>query len=143
MAKVLVVDSGVAIKWVLEEPDSELAESIYADYENGAIELAAPDLLYAELGNILCKKVTFGGMSESEVEVASAKLLKVVFRIVGANDVFDAAYKIAKKHKRTFYDSLYLASSLHLNCDLVTADERLYNSTKSDFSNIILLADWI
>ena len=52
MAKV-VVDSSVAIKWFLPESLSSHARRLLDDYESGSLDLLlAPDLIYAELGNI-------------------------------------------------------------------------------------------
>ncbi|MCY7375095.1 MAG: type II toxin-antitoxin system VapC family toxin, partial [Pyrinomonadaceae bacterium] len=56
--------------------------------------------------------------------------------------LFDDAYKIAVKYKRSFYDSLYLALSVGENCAFVTADEKFYNAVRQDFPKMILLANW-
>jgi hypothetical protein len=40
-----VLDSCVALKWVLAEPDSDKAIEVRDDYNRGAHELLAPDIL--------------------------------------------------------------------------------------------------
>ena len=45
-----VVDASVAAKWLVPEADSPLAEALLDD------DLLAPDLLFAEVGNILWNK---------------------------------------------------------------------------------------
>lgn len=49
----LVVDSSVVIKWLIHEPYSIEARQILEEYQDGLWSLQAPDLIYAELGNIL------------------------------------------------------------------------------------------
>jgi predicted nucleic acid-binding protein len=55
----LVVDSGVVIKWFLPEPYSTEARRVLDDYRTGTVHFLAPDLIHAELGNILWKKLLF------------------------------------------------------------------------------------
>jgi predicted nucleic acid-binding protein len=49
----VVVDSSVVIKWFVGEPYSAEAGRILTQYQNGGLSLLAPDLIYAELGNII------------------------------------------------------------------------------------------
>ncbi len=57
--KNLVVDSGISVKWFIEEDDSDIAQLIYDEYESGNLLFLAPDLIYAEFGNIIWKKLIF------------------------------------------------------------------------------------
>lgn len=140
--KKLVVDSGIVIKWCVSEFDSNQAKLIYDQYENGNLELFAPSLLHAEIGNIIWKKQVFQNLSETSVENAIKLFQQVNFTLIPISILFDDAYKIAVKYKRTFYDLLYLALSVKENCKFVTADEKFYNSVKKDFPEMILLSDW-
>ena len=54
----LVVDASVVIKWFVPEPFSLEARRILDDYRAGSLDLVAPDLLNAEVGNIVWKKQT-------------------------------------------------------------------------------------
>ena len=56
----LVVDASVAVKWVLKEPDSDAARRIV-----DRAELLAPDLLWAESGNVLWRRQRSGELSHS------------------------------------------------------------------------------
>jgi len=51
----VVVDSSVAIKWFVVEPYSVEAHYIIEEYQAGTLTLLAPDLLYAEVGNIVMR----------------------------------------------------------------------------------------
>ena len=59
MMDTVVVDSSVAIKWFVVEPYSVEAHAILEEYQAGTLTLLAPDLLYAEVGNIVWKKHRF------------------------------------------------------------------------------------
>ncbi len=140
--KNLVVDSGITVKWYIEEDDSDIAQLIYNEYEAGNISFLAPDLIYAEFGNIIWKKQIFKNLDANEADFAISEFKKISFTLTPITLLFDDAYKIAVKYKRTFYDSLYLALSERENCEFVTADEKFYNSVRNSFSKTILLSDW-
>jgi predicted nucleic acid-binding protein len=59
----VVVDSSVAIKWFVVEPYSVEAHYILEKYRAGTLALLAPDLVYAEVGNIVWKKHRFQGIA--------------------------------------------------------------------------------
>ncbi len=59
----LVIDSGVALKWYVPEPLAPESHRIRAAYQAGALTLRAPDLIYAEIGNIAWKKHTLQGLA--------------------------------------------------------------------------------
>ncbi|HXG82777.1 MAG TPA: type II toxin-antitoxin system VapC family toxin [Pyrinomonadaceae bacterium] len=140
--KDLVVDSGVAVKWFVAEDDSPQVLQILRDYRSEKFSFLAPDLLYAEFGNIIWKKVVFNNLDPNDADFAISEFKRISFTLSPITLLFDNAYKIAVKHKRTFYDSLYLALSVRENCEFVTADEKFYNSVRGNYPKIILLADW-
>ena len=53
----LVVDSSVAIKWFVAETYATEANRILTDYQAGNLLLLAPDLINAEVGNIVWKSM--------------------------------------------------------------------------------------
>ncbi len=140
--KNLVVDSGITVKWFIEEADSDTAQLIYDEYENGNLSFLAPSLIHAEYGNIIWKKHIFQGLSVDDANFAIKQFQNILFNLTPITTLFDEAFQIAVKYKRTFYDSLYLALSVKENCEFVTADEKFYNSIKNHFSETILLANW-
>ncbi|MGI8788365.1 MAG: type II toxin-antitoxin system VapC family toxin [Pyrinomonadaceae bacterium] len=138
----LVVDSGIAVKWFASEEDSAQALLIYDEFERENVELLAPDLIYAEYGNIIWKKQIFQGLEQADAKIAIREIKKVSFVITPTILLFDEALQIAVKYKRTFYDSLYLALSVKENCEFVTADEKFYNAVRQDFPKMTLLVNW-
>ncbi|MGH9949957.1 MAG: type II toxin-antitoxin system VapC family toxin [Pyrinomonadaceae bacterium] len=142
MIQKLVIDSGIAIKWFVDEPDSESAKLSLDGFKLGKYEFFAPDLIYSEVGNIFWKKVTFDGFKVADAEFAIESFKEIPILTVASLSLFDAAFTIATKHNRTFYDSLYLALGERMGCPFITADTRLFNSLKSSFHNIALLSNW-
>lgn len=120
----LVVDSSVAAKWYLPEPDSALAEAVAA-----AHSLLAPDLLVTELGNILWKRVERSLMPQREAEEIVARFVeREPIRFYRAPVLIRAAVEIASTYHRSVYDSLYVALAVHEDTVMVTADARLVNA---------------
>ena len=140
--KSLVVDSGISVKWFIQEDDSEVAQLVLDKYKSGNVSFLAPTLIYAEFGNIIWKKQIFQGLDPKDAESAIQEFKKIEFILTPTSTLFNDAYNIAVKYKRTFYDSLYLALSVKESCAFVTADEKFYNAVKQDFPKLILLANW-
>ncbi len=84
----------------------------------------------------------FRGLSIVDADFAIQEFKTISFVLTPISILFDEAFQIAVKYKRSFYDSLYLALSVKENCEFVTADEKLYNAVKQDFPKMILLANW-
>ena len=115
MAKV-VVDSSVAIKWFVAEPLSEQARRVLDGYQSGALTLIAPDLLAAEIGNIVWKKYRSQGLAKADVEQIIAAFRELNIELTPTVELVEEALQIAMTHERTVYDSLYLALSAREQC---------------------------
>jgi len=139
----LVIDGGVAVKWFVAEPGSAEAKHIFRKYLLGNLNLLAPDFIYAEFGNIMWKKQAFQNFDAADAaDIVEEFRLGIALTLTSAEALLDDVYRIAVTHKRTVYDSLYLALSLREGCQFVTADERLVNAVGSAFLNIVWLASW-
>jgi predicted nucleic acid-binding protein len=100
--KNLVIDSGIAVKWFIEEDDSHIAQLIYDRYESGNLSFLAPDLIYAEFGNIVWKKLVFKNLDTNDSEFAVRKFRQISFTLTPASTLFDDAFKIAVKTNARF-----------------------------------------
>jgi predicted nucleic acid-binding protein len=138
----LVVDSGVAVKWVSPEPLSDKARLILDDFQAGQLTLHAPDLLTSETGNVIWKKHVFQGVAAVDALLMLDTLRNIPITIHAGGPLLSTAYHLAVTHRRTVYDMLYVALSLELGSRFVTADDRLYNAINATFPNIVRLADW-
>jgi len=122
----LVVDASVVIKWLLPEVHSGSARRVLA----GDNALLAPDLLWAELGNALWKRVRAGEIADGDARELLRDFRRFPVATTPILTLIDAALEIATHLDRTVYDSLYLALALAKRCRLVTADRRLYNTLR-------------
>jgi predicted nucleic acid-binding protein len=138
----LVVDSSVAVKWVANEPYSAEARRILSDYQAGQITLLAPDLIHAEVGNIIWKKHTLQGIAEADAQQMLDAYRALPLAVIPIATLLDSAYRLAVAYRRTVYDMLYVALSTQMGCQFVTADERLVNAIGTAFPNIIWIARW-
>ena len=111
MMNKVIVDSSVVIKWFVTEIHSVEALQLLQAYEEGKISLAAPDLMLAEVGNILWKKQRFQGLSTTDAQLILQALHDLIFEITPTQILLNDAYRIAVTHQRSVYDSLYVALS--------------------------------
>lgn len=114
-----VLDASVAIKLAVAEPDSHLAEPLLH------AELHAPDLMFAEVANILWKKLARGELTE----VIAAQALEVIgqlkLAVTPSKALLTDATWLARATGHPAYDMFYVALAQELSAPLVTADRRL------------------
>jgi predicted nucleic acid-binding protein len=116
-----VVDASVAVKWFLpEELATEARQLLAPEYQ-----LLAPDLLWAELGNVLWKKHRRRELDQRTASRLLHDFSGVPIEFHGSERWTEAALDLAIRHTVSVYDGLYLALAAGNGCRLVTADRRL------------------
>jgi predicted nucleic acid-binding protein len=78
----IVIDSSVAIKWFIAQDYSLEANKILDAYQAQQITLIAPDLIYAEIGNIVWKIQRFQGLTNQEAEMILDLFQQIYLQIV-------------------------------------------------------------
>lgn len=134
--KLFILDASVAVKWYLPRETEDLVDhalELLASYKRRGIALAAPDLLWAEFGNVMWKAVRSGRMSERDARIACQDMRAWELKIFDSQDLLESALTVALAHRRTFYDSLYVALAVQSKTELITADERLVTALGSRF----------
>ncbi len=119
-----VIDASVAIKWFVPE----ILEAEAKRWLDPAHVLYAPDLLPAEFGNILWKKVRRKEIAEAEAKRIAREFQSAPVVLLYSLDFLPEALTIAQSTGSTVYDSMYLAAAMKQGCRLVTADRRFYNA---------------
>jgi predicted nucleic acid-binding protein len=119
-----VVDANVVAKWFVPESLSEEAVALLDERH----ELASPDLLWPELGSVLWKKARAGQLTGRETTRILRALDQFPVTVFPSRLVLEGALEIALGTGRSVYDSVYVALAVALECQLVTADERLVNA---------------
>jgi predicted nucleic acid-binding protein len=126
-----VVDASVAIKWLSpfrSEPLADRARLFLERWQQGEIQLAAPDLIWPEIASAHWKAVQQNRCTLQDAEVSLAKMHQQGLSTVPCERLVDEALGIALRYRRTVYDSLYIALAIALNCEAITADEKLVNA---------------
>jgi predicted nucleic acid-binding protein len=134
-----VVDASVAAKWLAPENDSDLAAALLDD------ELLAPDLLFAEVANILWKKQMRAEMDAATANAAARWLTQAPLHVHDCASLVIAALDLSTRLQHPAYDCFYLALARAEACSLITADRRLFERCQQDdardlAANIVLLA---
>jgi predicted nucleic acid-binding protein len=131
-----VVDANVAAKWLLPAAGEGLldqANYLVARHVRRELLLLAPDLIGAEIGNVLWKAARHQRISRIEAENSLRRFMDIEIQLMPAADLLVQSLQIAATCDRSFYDSLYVAMALSTKTELITADERLVNALGSRF----------
>ena len=122
----LVVDASIVSKWFLQEEESDAARELLR--KNWI--LYAPDLLVAEIGNVLWKRLERRELNLEQAELIVARFATAPIVLVPVEQLTGMALRIAHLHRRNFYDCTYLALALREKCRMVTADLRFLNAMR-------------
>lgn len=132
----IVLDASVIMKWFQEEPDSDRALSFETQHVSGVEIIAAPDLLFYEITNVLrFKKNVDLAMARSALELlAKTGIHFFAFSLQEMTEIFE----FARNFNITVYDASYAILAKRLGRNFITADRKLYEKLKK-FSWVVLL----
>jgi predicted nucleic acid-binding protein len=136
----LVVDASVALKWVLPEEDSEIAESLL----DRAAALHAPAFIFVELANALWFQMRARKLDATEAAGCMRDLHEAPLKLWDGEEPLPASLEWAHRLDHAVYDCAYLALALHLEGTYVTADRRFWQkaTARHDLGNrVVLLSD--
>ena len=123
----VVVDASVAVKWLVPEVHSPAARALLRE----EAVLLAPDLIRAEVGNVLWKRWRRGDLGTAEVDAALEDFRRFPLEVHSSEPLLEGAWAIARESGLTVYDSLYVALAVTQQARLVTADRRLFEVLRS------------
>lgn len=114
-----VIDSSVIVAALTDSGrDGEWAESVIADGS-----LFAPELLLAEVANVLRRLEFEGKLPRVEANLALGDLLRLSIDLLAFKPFARRAW--ALRHNVTAYDAWYAAIAEMLECPLFTLDRKL------------------
>ena len=122
-----IIDTSVAVKWYLPE----IYQSEAQRFLDPVFDRHAPDLLHAELGSVLLKKLRRREIKVDECRLYLGRLSTVPLISHEALPLRQVALEIGLQIGSSFYDGLFLALALQLGGRLVTADSKLYRQIES------------
>lgn len=141
----VVVDTSIAIKWAIKEEDSHLALMLLNEWNDKEAVILAPTLLAYEATNALHKQIRKGTLPFEDAQLA---LNEIIFDIVSFTFSNNASLSIrAIQLAQQFnlpatYDAYYLALAESYNCELWTADTRMWNSLRSKLGWVRWFGDY-
>ena len=114
-----VIDASVAVKWIVDEDDSEAAVAVLAN-----CPLSAPDLLVAECANVLCKKVRRNELSREDAILGARLVQGADIELLPTRHLLERATRLAIDLDHPAYDCVYLALAMENEWPFVTANAR-------------------
>jgi predicted nucleic acid-binding protein len=123
----LVVDSSVAVKWVVEEDGRDDARALL--FGDGG--LLAPEFVTVEAADVLSIKVQRGQMEPAQALGGIATIRSAFSRLLPDADLADEALRISLELRHPVYDCLYLACASRTDAEFVTADKKLINKLRA------------
>jgi predicted nucleic acid-binding protein len=115
-----VVDANVAIKWAVKEALHEEARHVL----DLSYSLTAPDLISAEICNVLRRKVQLGEIGREQGREVIWFVHWVVRDPYPSRALAEPAYELALQLGHPAYDCFYLAYAQLIRAPLITADAK-------------------
>jgi predicted nucleic acid-binding protein len=120
-----VVDASVAVKWLVDEPDSQMAATLL----ERPIRWVAPRLMLVEAAATLRRKVVQREIRATSAAASLGVLLDAVregaIQVVEDEQLVDTALVLALELSHKVPDCVYLALAEREGCSLCTADRPL------------------
>jgi predicted nucleic acid-binding protein len=141
----ICVDASVAVKWILDEEQSDLALALFMTALQNGEPIVVPPLLPIEVTNILRQRMrAHEGPSREEALLLLDKFLNFPLDIRNPAGLHRQALILADIHALpAAYDAHYLALAQRLDCDLWTDDRRLLRLVESSLSFVRRLSDYV
>lgn len=144
MAAWVVIDSGLLLATVLQEPYSDQAKTLLDAWTAQETELAAPELLRNEVAAVLRNRVHRGLLDAGEAFMSRDALLNLPITFYVDNTLVMHGYDLATRFNRpTAYDAQYLAVAERLGCEFWTADQKLFNAVSARLSWVKWLGNFV
>ena len=137
----VVVDTSLAIKWVVPEEHTEDALTILNLWKELEETLIAPPLFRSEVTNALHQQVRQRQLTRSEASDALGSLLSRIAISEPAGLYARALTLAGELFLGSTYDAMYLALAESEGCEMWTADERFIRSAQPQFPQIRWLGE--
>lgn len=138
----MVIDSGVAAKWFLDdEADADLATDLLEAMLANDLEIHAPRLFIYEVVSVLSKVCRQSQLRANPTRLTKTQALRAVenlFRLPvhvaePTEQESTKALGFSVDYSKSLYDSTYIRLACELDCVCCTADERILKHTPRDF----------
>jgi predicted nucleic acid-binding protein len=102
----------------------------------------APDLIVAEVANVVWKKAVRGQVTDAQVHAICAALPRYFEILHPSEALVGSAIRMALALRHPIYDCIYLACARRVGSRLVTADRRLITAVaNTEFAVLAVYSD--
>src|SRR5690348_4054873 len=116
-----VLDSSVAVKWVVPEADSAKARQLRDDFTKGIHGLLSPGVFTSEVAHALTRAERQGRITPGEALRLWTDVLTTCPRLEPSLPLTPRAIAISSAARIGVYDCLYIALAERERCQFVTA----------------------
>ncbi|HEX6817410.1 MAG TPA: type II toxin-antitoxin system VapC family toxin [Ktedonobacterales bacterium] len=141
---IVVVDTSIAVKWMVQEADTANALALLAGWVGNGIMRLTPSLLVYETANALYQHVRLGEIVLSGVSGAMDDLYVTVLVLDAASDRALSVRAVEIAHQLGLgpaYDTQFLALAEQQDCEYWTADLRFWTTAQSRFPQVRWLGE--
>lgn len=119
-----VIDASVIAAAFFREEFEPLASDVLTSGDC----LLAPEIIVAEVGNVIGKRFRKGEINAEDADGLLADFFLIPLRITSIEELIRPALPIACENDQTVYDSLYVALAMKHSTTMITADNRFVNA---------------
>ena len=134
-----VLDSSVALKIALPEPDSAKAVQLRDDFRNGIHELLAIDVFPIEVGHALTRAERQRRIPPFSASGLWQKIMADCPILFPSIPLMPRALYLSSNARIGVYDCLYVALAEQEQCQVVSGDQRLVNTFPNQVVHLSLL----
>ena len=126
------VDACLVVKLVSREPDSGLADALFATWQEQDTRLIAPPFFPIEVDSVLRQKVMLRReLTVEQARTCFAAACQVPVELLSLPGQRDLAWSLAEELDLSHvYDTTYLALAELRGCEFWTADQRLVTACR-------------
>lgn len=143
MVKIIVIDASTSLSWVLKEKEVEpKITQILGDITSDKISALAPTLWLYETINGLRSAILAKRIKGAKVNKYYQKILELCPDLLDFSAFAFETFQIALKFQLSIYDASYIALAKEQNCELFTADKKLYGKVKDKLKFVKLVSHY-
>jgi len=129
----------VALKWVVNEPDSPKALSLRDDFRKQLHQLLAPDVFPVEVAHALTRAERKGLLKPPQAINLLADVLSTPMPLHAYRPLLPSATAISSAMRCGVYDCIYVVLAEREGCQFITADDKLVKNLGAHFPFIVSL----
>ena len=132
----VVVDATVPLQWVLQEQDTDAALALWDRWQESDERVVVPPLFKSEVTNVLYQMVRQDSLGPADATDLLGFLLSSVATVEHPSLYHSALSLASELALGSANDGVYLALAESEECDMWTADRRLYWSVRERLSYV-------